>query len=40
MDLLPDTQNCGLRMRRYAGSVFLLYRVRDARAVMYAGVAN
>ena len=50
MDLLPDTQNCGLRMRREYQERFPRHRglaiptcithVRDARAVMHAGIAN
>ena len=33
MDLLPDTEKCGMRMRREC-------RERDARAEMYAEIAN
>ena len=51
MDLLPDTQNRGLRMRQECRERFFSatggYRsrhasrhVRDARAVMHAGIAN
>ena len=46
MDLLPDTQNCGLRMRQECRERFPRHRghalrhVRDARAVMHAGIAN
>ena len=49
MDLLPDTQNCGLHMRRECRERFpatagkrsrhASRHVRDARAVMHAGIA-
>ena len=37
MGLLPNTSNCGCACARNAGNVF---PVRDARAVMHAGIAN
>ena len=51
MGLLPDTQHCGLRMRRECRERFprhrglaiptgITARACDARAVMYAGIAN
>ena len=50
MGLLPDTQNCGCACARNAGNVFPVTagersrhasrHVRDARAVMHAGIAN
>ena len=50
MGLLPDTQYCGLRVRRECGEPFPRYcelaipnasrHVHDARAVMHAGIAN
>ena len=52
MDLLPDTHNCGLRMRREWRERFPRHRlviptgitarrhVREARAVMHVGIAN
>ena len=50
MGLLPDTQKCGSRMRRECRNVFpgtagkwsqhASRHVRDARAVMHAGIAN
>ena len=50
MGLLPDTWNCGLRMRRECRERFPRHRglairrasrhVRDACAVMHAGIAN
>ena len=40
MGLLPDMQICGLRMRRKYRERFPRHRVRDARAVMHAGIAN
>ena len=50
MGLLPDTQNCGCACAGNAGNVFPVTagkrsrhasrHVRDARAVMHAGIAN
>ena len=50
MGLLPDTQNCGCACAGNAGNVFPVTagkrsrhasrHVRDARAVIYAGIAN
>ena len=50
MGLLPDTYNCGLRMRRDCRQRFprpcglaiqnTSRNIRDARAVMHAGIGN
>ena len=46
MGLLPDTQNCGLRIRRECRECFPAtdfkgnYYLRHARAVMHVGIAN
>ena len=46
MGLLPDRQNCGLRMRRAYLECFPCHQwvgdpdMHDARAVMHAGIAN
>ena len=43
MGLLPDTQNCGLRMRPECRERFPRHvsrHMRDARAVMQAGFAT